>query len=359
MPLPSVAPFELVQSLPEVVERRGVLARADRALVEGALQGVASLDVPVTALDTVTAFFGAWRREKRVYRLTPELAAELRDVPWPGAYPCAHFRLPDAGVVLEVPADPARGEPARTLTAHVDLSVLESPTVATRLAVLVHELEMSADMLRLRPLAIIELGGGTLGDAVGAIRHAVAETHAARGAPDHSHLPARERAVLDATDAWDETSPAARLAVNTLLYVLGEPDVVRTVADARAQGPRLVRHLRAAPPPACDQRPEARRAADLAEPDVYLVGTRYAAAVRRHGIAAAAREHGTAMGGRPGPASPPGRTVRPHLRAAHWHLYWVGPGRTTPALRFIPTTVVHGEETARREAVAPVVRLVG
>ncbi|RMH19993.1 MAG: hypothetical protein D6698_04950 [Gammaproteobacteria bacterium] len=39
---------------------------------------------------------------------------------------------------------------------------------------------------------------------------------------------------------------------------------------------------------------------------------------------------------------PTGRTVSPHMRRAHWHLYWTGPGRKTPVLRFVKATSVKG-----------------
>ena len=349
VPLPSVVPFELVHHLREIIERRGVLPPTDRALVEDAARGIASLDVPVTALDQIASFFGAWRQEKRVYRLTPALAAALRDVPWPGDYPCAHFRLPSTAVAIEVPPDPARGEPARTLTAHLDLSVLESPTAATRLAVHVHELEASANTLRLRPLALLELGAGTLRDAVNVVRRAELETRETMGAPDLAEMPARERAVLESLHAWDETSPAARLAVNTLLYILGEPDVVRATAGAGVPAVPAVRHGVGRAPAG------ARRATDHADPDVHHVGTRYAAAIRRHATTAESGAGETAAGA----TADSGRTVRPHLRSAHWHLYWTGVGRRIPTLRFIPTTVINAETPPDDEAPAPVLRLVG
>lgn len=34
--------------------------------------------------------------------------------------------------------------------------------------------------------------------------------------------------------------------------------------------------------------------------------------------------------------SPTGRTLKPHLRRAHWHLFWVGPQRSKPRIRWLP-----------------------
>ena len=35
-----------------------------------------------------------------------------------------------------------------------------------------------------------------------------------------------------------------------------------------------------------------------------------------------------------------GRTVRPHIRRAHWHHYWTGPGRKSLEVRWIQPTLV-------------------
>jgi hypothetical protein len=47
------------------------------------------------------------------------------------------------------------------------------------------------------------------------------------------------------------------------------------------------------------------------------------------------------------PSAPTGRRVAPHVRRAHWHLYWVGegsrkdPSRAKPVLRWVPATLVN------------------
>ena len=58
-----------------------------------------------------------------------------------------------------------------------------------------------------------------------------------------------------------------------------------------------------------------------------------------------------------GQGTPTGRTVRPHLRRAHWHLYWTGegsrhdPARAIPVLRWLPPIPVKLDE-----APEPIVR---
>lgn len=49
---------------------------------------------------------------------------------------------------------------------------------------------------------------------------------------------------------------------------------------------------------------------------------------------------------------PTGRTVRPHVRRAHWHHYWVGEGRTRLEVRWIePTFVMPNEKSEPDTAV--------
>ena len=38
-----------------------------------------------------------------------------------------------------------------------------------------------------------------------------------------------------------------------------------------------------------------------------------------------------------------GASKRPHMRRAHWHLYWSGEGRKVPRVKWISPIFVHGE----------------
>ena len=103
-------------------------------------------------------------------------------------------------------------------------------------------------------------------------------------------------------------SDLAGLALTVLLYLGGEPDLVRQVHPGAK--------------PARDRRMHRRdpeRWRDLRAPTRYTVGTAFRAAIERWEIEPRAQA-----------APPGGRTVRPHVRRAHAHLCWTGPGRTGP-----------------------------
>jgi hypothetical protein len=81
---------------------------------------------------------------------------------------------------------------------------------------------------------------------------------------------------------------------------------------------------------------------DLREPTHYAVGKEFSRAIERCEI-----------GHRGDPVVETGGTVRPHMRNAHSHLYWTGPGRTQPRVRFLlPISVKGGRVVEERESAA-------
>jgi hypothetical protein len=64
---------------------------------------------------------------------------------------------------------------------------------------------------------------------------------------------------------------------------------------------------------------------------VHGVGRSFTRAIERWEL-----EHTSEVSG------PTGRTVRPHLRRAHAHLYWTGEGRKSPRVRFLLPVSVKG-----------------
>ena len=110
------------------------------------------------------------------------------------------------------------------------------------------------------------------------------------------------------------------LVLTVLLYLGGEPDIVRLVHP----GAKPTRDARM-------QRREPERWKDLRAPAVFALGTAYRAAIERW-----EQEQAIERG------EPTGRTVRPHVRRPHAHLYWTGPGRQAPRVRFLLPIPVKG-----------------
>src|SRR5690606_19317532 len=67
------------------------------------------------------------------------------------------------------------------------------------------------------------------------------------------------------------------------------------------------------------------------EPVTWHVGLRIGSELRRGHEQAQPANEGSGT-----------RTVRPHVRGAHWHLYWTGPKNKpqTPVLHWIPPTLI-------------------
>ncbi len=96
------------------------------------------------------------------------------------------------------------------------------------------------------------------------------------------------------------------------------------------------------------QRPPSRAKLKLLQtprtPRVIQTGWRWGAALRQH------QDEQAAQAGKK--TLPTGRSVQPHVRRAHWHLYWTGegsrkdPNKATPRLKWVGATLVGGEVEA-------------
>jgi hypothetical protein len=111
----------------------------------------------------------------------------------------------------------------------------------------------------------------------------------------------------------------AGLTLTMLLYLGGEPDLVRVIHPAEK------------PLKAKVARTDPERYRDLAEPIVQSVGKAFTRAIEQWEIEHSADE-GVATD----------RTVRPHMRRAHSNLYWSGAGRKQPRVKFLLPIGVRG-----------------
>lgn len=112
-------------------------------------------------------------------------------------------------------------------------------------------------------------------------------------------------------------APLVSRVLSLVLYLCSsEPDLTRKLPPRPGSGRKL------SPVP-------------QQQPTVWPVGLRIGAALREYERAESER------------GEPTGRGVRPHMRRAHWHHYWVGKGRSEIALRWVaPVAVGSGEAPA-------------
>lgn len=271
--------------------------------------GLSTLEQIAIAEDFLV--WAAYRDAKTVWRIEPRLVEALSDCPWPDETPITAIRLPSRCPVLEWPGQ----DGPIVISACYDLLTGQEAT---------GQLELRLQWLyenRWRPLAILYNDAPTMSAALEQAQAAgVERAEKIVGVP------------MDVGASF--RSELARLAVILLLYLSGEPDVVRTVHPG-AKPERDARMRR--------RNPE--RWADIREPTVWDVGVAYRKALERWEIEQAGESAAGSLG----------RSIRPHMRRAHSHLYWTGPGRTEPRVRFLLPIPVKAKQ-AEEEAHGPIVQ---
>lgn len=284
-------------------------------------------------LSTRVAAWLTWRdMGKRIYRLTPELVEGLQGAKWPASFPAEHFRPPVGSVALELPTPTGVEHVLWVLTvmppARSTLDGILRPELS---GVVYHAIcyHYQTDHGRIGYM-MLDLSEPTLNGALDAARESA------------EHVARVENPALHARINWPMWSGTGivNLATNALLYILGNDDIVEQVEyverpKRRAKGPLS---------------PKEQRAVDLAEPRVLTAGVRYAAAIERHTREVMERMAQEADG-------EPTRSITPHMRTAHAHLYWTGVGRTIPVVKYLPPIPVLGGPTpSRADDAVPVIR---
>jgi hypothetical protein len=289
--------FIHLKSCPPEVVLPGAVAWNLVALAEARVRGERtgkSVSTQGSMLVNTVHTWAAYRQSKTIYQIEPALADCLARSPWPAETPTEALRLPSLCPVLAIPREDRR---INHVAATLDLltGAEDSRAFELRLSLL------TVDGNRWLPISLLHLARPTLTECVDA---AAAEARA-HGAPEP--LAAMWRNDLSG------------LALTILLYIAGEPDLVRIV------------HPGARPPKESIRRRDPERFRDLAEPTIHAAGKAFARAIEHWEI-----EH------RGDPGLNTGRTVRPHLRRAHSHLYWTGEGRQQPRVRFLLPISVRG-----------------
>lgn len=185
-------------------------------------------------------------------------------------------------------------------------------------------------MLGFKPIAVLDLRGN----------FKLSPTMSFSAAEMFEGVPldlASQEAVVQsqAADYSSATVKIVHLVLNLLLYIIGSEDITTIV---RAQRKNLAKKN---PVEAC-------RIRELQDPHVFGIGAKWGRAVQNW---AAETE---AQAGPPRTSS--GRFISPHIRAAHPHLYWTGPGKTIPLIKFLlPIQVKGGGAGLEDEESLPVI----
>lgn len=313
-------------------------------------------------------FFEAYRENKVIYRLNHALVEALASVKPPDDYPTEALNLPRQAVVIDLSEtlrkdDVIRANIAVGVSYDLATGLEHEGTLMLRFTVFAVYPGMSVMPV---PIANLTLEPGK------SLRQSVREVgiqfekrlceiatetlrlanqdglNARRGEiladiPKWSHL-IEEVRLSEAElveefgrDLAKESSRTRRmldhfsLAINALLYIQSEEDIVRVV------------HPGQRPPKASTNPEKNKRFKDIAPAEIFEVGQRYAATIERWEKESAELAHGNATG----------KSVRPHMRSAHPHLYRIGPGRKDYRVRFLAPISVKGG--ASPEETTPVI----
>lgn len=112
--------------------------------------------------------------------------------------------------------------------------------------------------------------------------------------------------------------------VNVLLFAAGNEDRERIAPQWPTPANKIVRRH-------ADDTTWRR---DIREGETYTIGSKFGSTLRGYKLKEEVGNDETPEGQ---------RGKRPHVRSAHAHLYWTGPGRIIPKIRYLPPIAVKGE----------------
>jgi len=244
------------------------------------------------------SLWAAYRKTKAIYQIDPYLANCLSRTPWPDYVPTAALRLPRRAIILDF----TWSDSTAYIGAHYDWAFVDFKPAY--LALILHELTPQGWSL----LSMLDLRQPTLLSAA---------NHTGCGTFDAE----RHKEILVHADVLHNS--LAGLALNVLLYLSGEPDIVRHIhPGSKPVLPAKTAKLRCRDP---------NRYQDLLDPHTFSVGTTFRRAIERWEVEQAGNS-----------GLPTGYVVKPHMRAGHWHLYWTGKHRKEPKVNFLLPISVKG-----------------
>jgi hypothetical protein len=254
-------------------------------------------------------FFASYMQTRRTYFVDPVLLEALEGCKWPGNTPSealAHLPLP--AFAMEMPT----GE---VYTVCYDLLTGRERE---------NELEIRIGRIidrKVVPATIIHLVG-TIDEGVSSAINKVVS----KAAEDDRFMSAQGDLAID-TFKTSVRHEAEKL-VNILLYLAGNDDVVKRVGEKLPRPAK--RHKRAL------AGTKHERVLEEAHEEMDLGLSMRQAMIRYREAEEAEMEKAGS-----------GRSPRPHMRSAHAHLYWTGPGKTVPVVKYLAPIPVKGGKEIR------------
>lgn len=269
------------------------------------------------------AGLGAWRMTKGIYEFHPELFDALTASKAIGSVPGEVLKqLPEWGVFIRTPGLTFAGKPTYGYWAWLEAgSLLEFDYPDTISFLFITPGELNAYSLRL---------DHTLDESFAHLSHINVDAAARIGMDEERQHEIRESTPEANLKAFRQELPKH---LSLLLYICSEnADVKHRFNDALT--PRR---------PVAKKTKKGTRLFPAPGPQRWQVGVRVGAELRRG--REQAESEAAAEGG--------GRSVRPHVRGAHWHLYWTGPrnepDKRKPILKWLPPTYVNFDPSESEE----------
>lgn len=312
---------QMKRLVPSYLREIGLRALPPQVTVPGAMPW--SAGVNVGAPDPFWLgflFFPAYEQTRHTYHVDGALWDTLERCRWPSETPAEALKyLPLPAFALHFPPETlptladAPGGP--TLAACYDLLSGEEGTGELELRI------MHLSGRNLYPFTVIHLRG-TMDEAV----ERAAETIIRSGDADRLFEVGPNGKAISAGDLSAFLRRNAEHVVNVLLYLAGNDDVVSRVGHYPQK--LFKRHRRAL-------KGTAHEGVAAREPSEADVGVEIRRALVRH--MESATSSGTAM-----EQEGVTRSLPPHIRSPHPHLYWTGPGRKVPKVYYLPPIPVKG-----------------
>ena len=257
----------------------------------------------ISAEITSLAGLYLWRKTKGVYRFSKELYDTIINQPFDGDMPAqAFYHMPEWAVYIETPGMQFTDEEIEGFIAHIDYHInnLNPEEQFPCLMFYMFIKNKSAPYVQLLPLK----ENSTLKECVDELCNILGRQET------HMSEMSGEEYDLDIGNAVREiVVNYFKSILNLLLYLCSEePDIVQR------ESPIIHTHKR-------------EKGNIPKEPRVWDVGVRISHVLKKYKVEENAEEQND--------GNETGTTVRPHIRRAHWHSYWVGPREEVYPIRKI------------------------